>query len=426
MKTVDEKTKNKLERLSKSLGTYSEKNDVETNKSVKKVSISPFKTSEVVILLLLTCVVSLLMGGLVGYKISYSKGENIDGELQNFIKNYNYITNNYYGEIDKSKLIDSAVAGMLTTLDKNSSYVGSDEDNFNIYLDGNYTGVGIEVYSDDNGNITIYRVLENSPAAKAGLQEGDILIKVGDKSLVNKNVDEVSKMIKSQKNKFNITYKRGGQEKTVSIKIADISLSSVSSKVINKDNKKIGYIKVTIFALNTYDQFKEELNKLEKQKIDSLIIDLRDNSGGHLSAADDILSLFLDSTHPIYQIKSKEGQNKYFSKGKKDFGLKVVLLVNGNSASASEVVTSALSEQLGFPIIGEKTYGKGTVQELQTLSSGGKYKLTTKTWLTSKGAIVDKKGINPNVEVKLQEDYYKNSNDENDNQLQKAIEEAIK
>ena len=106
--------------------------------------------------------------------------------------------------------------------------------------------------------------------------------------------------------------------------------------------------------------------------------------------------------------------------------MKIVLLVNGGSASASEVLTSALSEQLGSVIVGEKTYGKGTVQELQTLPSGGKYKLTTKTWLTSKGKTVDKKGIKPDIEVSLDKEYYNDACDENDNQLQKAIAEAIK
>ena len=153
---------------------------------------------------------------------------------------------------------------------------------------------------------------------------------------------------------------------------------------------------------------------------------MRENSGGHLTTAEDIISLFLDSTHPIYQIESKGKTRKYYSKGKKDKDMKIVLLVNGGSASASEVLTSALKEQLGSIVVGEKTYGKGTVQELQTLPSGGKYKLTTKKWLTSKGKVIDNKGIDPDVEVSLDDSYYKDPNDDNDNQLQKAILEVTK
>ena len=149
---------------------------------------------------------------------------------------------------------------------------------------------------------------------------------------------------------------------------------------------------------------------------------MRGNSGGHLSAAEQIISLFLDSSHPIYQIKSKDGQNKYYSTGKETKKYKITILIDSNSASASEVVTSALKEQYGASVVGEKSYGKGTVQELQTLPNGEQYKLTTKTWLTSKGKIIDGKGIEPDYKVSLGDKYLEDPTDENDNQLQKAIE----
>ena len=411
MKNKEQKTIDNIEKLSKSL-------DIKVNK--RKI-LPTFKTKEVVLLLVLTAIISLAMGGIVTYNIVL-KGEKVDDELQEFITNYDYIVDNYYGDVDKTELVDSAIAGMLSTLDKNSAYVGGTDTNFSIYLEGTYEGTGIQVYNDDNGNIVVYSVFGGSPASKAGLKEDDIIIKVNDKDTTNMSLDEFSKLVKDQKGKFNITYKRGDSEKTVQLKVDTIEIQSVSSKVINKDNKKIGYIRTTIFANNTYEQFKKELDKLEDEGIDGLVIDLRGNSGGHLSSAEQIISLFLDSSHPIYQIKSKESKNIYYSTGKETKNYKISILIDGNSASASEVVTSALAEQYGAKIVGKKSYGKGTVQELQTLSDGDQYKLTTKSWLTSKGEVIDGKGIEPDYDVTLSDEYLENPTDENDDQLQKAIE----
>ena len=299
MKTSEQKTADKIERLSNSL-------DIKVN---KKVVNPTFKTKEVVFLLVLTAVISLAMGGLVTYNVAL-KGEKVDDELQEFITNYDYIIDNYYGDVDKTKLIDSAIAGMLSTLDKNSAYVGGSDTNFSIYLEGTYDGTGIQVYND-NDNIVIYSVFDGSPASKAGLKAGDVIVKVNDKDTKGMSISDFSSLVKKQDGTFKITYRRGDAEKTVKLKVGTVELKSVSSKIISKNDKKIGYIKVTIFASNTYEQFKKELEGLEDKNIDGLVIDLRDNSGGHLSAAEDIISLFLDSSHPIYQIKSKESQNKY-------------------------------------------------------------------------------------------------------------------
>lgn len=411
MKMREQKTSDNIEKLSQSL-------DIKVNK--RKV-VPTFKTKEVVFLLLLTSVIGLAMGSLVTYNVVL-KGEKVDDELQDFITNYDYIVDNYYGEVDKAKLIDSAIAGMLNTLDKNSSYVGGSDTNFSIYLEGTYKGTGIQVYNDEDNNVVIYAVFEGTPASKAGLKAGDIIVKLNDKDTTNMSISDFSDLVKKQDGSFNITYRRDGVDKTIKLKVDTVELKSVSSKVIEEDNKKIGYIRTTIFANNTYEQFKKELDSLEEKDIDSLIIDLRGNSGGHLSAAEEIISLFLDSSHPIYQIKTKDNQSKYYSTGKETKDYKIVILMDGNSASASEVVTSALKEQYGAVTVGEKSYGKGTVQELQTLPNGEQYKLTTKSWLTSKGEVIDGKGIEPDYKVSLDEKYSEDPTDENDNQLQKAIE----
>lgn len=411
MNKKEQKTSDNLEKLSKSL-------DIKVNN--KKI-LPTFKTKEVVFLLLITAIISLIMGGIVTYNVTL-KGTNVDSELAEFIKNYDYITNNYYGDVDKNELIDSAISGMLNTLDKNSTYVGSDDDNFSIYLEGSYEGTGIQVYNDENNNIVIYSVFDDTSASKAGLKAGDVIIRLNDKDTTNMSIADFSSLVKKQKGKFKITYKRDNEEKTVSLKVSKVELKSVYSETIEKNDKKIGYIQMSIFANNTYEQFKKALSNLENENMNGLIIDLRSNSGGHLSSAEEIISLFLDSSHPIYQIKTKDSLNTYYSLGKETKKYKIVILIDKNSASASEVVTSALTEQYGAVTVGEKSYGKGTVQELQSLNDGEQYKLTTKSWLTSKGKVIDGKGIEPDYKVSLDEKYYDEPSFDNDNQLQKAIE----
>lgn len=411
MNKKEQKTLDNLEKLSKSL-------DIKVN---NKKTLPTFKTKEVVFLLLITAIISLIMGGIVTYNVTL-KGTNVDSELAEFIKNYDYITNNYYGDVDKNELIDSAISGMLNTLDKNSTYVGSDDDNFSIYLEGSYEGTGIQVYNDENNNIVIYSVFDDTSASKAGLKAGDVIIRLNDKDTTNMSIADFSSLVKKQKGKFKITYKRDNEEKTVSLKVSKVELKSVYSEIIEKNDKKIGYIQMSIFANNTYEQFKKALSNLENENMNGLIIDLRSNSGGHLSSAEEIISLFLDSSHPIYQIKTKDSLNTYYSLGKETKKYKIVILIDKNSASASEVVTSALAEQYGAVTVGEKSYGKGTVQELQSLNDGEQYKLTTKSWLTSKGKVIDGKGIEPDYKVSLDEKYYDEPSFDNDNQLQKAIE----
>ena len=221
--------KSSVERLSKSL-------DIKVN---KRKSLPTFKTKEVVCLLLVTVVVSLVMGGLVTYNVIL-KGAKVDDELQEFIENYDYVVDNYYGNVDKNKLIDSAIAGMLSSLDNNSAYVGGSDSNFSIFLEGNYEGAGIQVTTTDNNNIIIYSVFDGTPASKAGLKSGDVIVKLNDKDTSNMSLEEFSKLVKSQDGSFTITYKRDGAEKTVKLKNDIVELKSVSSKTIERDNRNIG------------------------------------------------------------------------------------------------------------------------------------------------------------------------------------------
>ena len=195
---------------------------------------------------------------------------------------------------------------------------------------------------------------------------------------------------------------------------------------INAFQKKIGYLLIDTFALNTDEQFKTKLKELEDANMDSLIIDVRSNTGGHLSTVTNIISEFLDKSKTIYQTDTKGKIEKIKSKGDKTKNYKIVLLGDGASASASEVLIAALKESYGATFVGTTTFGKGTVQEMHSIEATGEnYKITTKKWLTPNGNWINEKGINPDYEVFLDGSYFENPTKENDSQIQKAWDEAI-
>lgn len=294
-----------------------------------------------------------------------------------------------------------------------------DTENFTQTVNGQYEGVGVSVSKVDN-SIEIVAIFKDSPADKAGLKPGDKIIKVNNKDVSGMELDDVVKLIKNKK-KVNIIVKRDNKEKEITLKQNTVVIPSVSSRIVESNNKKVGVLNVSIFAANTYKQFKNKLDDLENKKIDSLIIDVRQNSGGHLDQVSKILSLFMKQDKVIYQIKTKKGVEKYYSTGKKSKNYNVVVLIDNGSASASEILAAAMNESYGATLIGEKTYGKGTVQKEYMLSSGASIKYTVEKWFTPKGKSINGKGISPTIEVALSDEYANNPTDENDNQLQEAI-----
>lgn len=398
-------------------------------KKIQKEDKKTFGNKEVFFLIVTTSIISIIMGAIISgcFKEKQNNYSN-DKTLSEFIKTYNNIVNNYYEKIDKKELLNGAINGMLSNLDEYSTVIDNEEDeNFSLSLNGNYDGVGIQIINDENSNIVIVNVLDNSPAEKAGIKEGDIAKKIDDIDLTQKNIKELSNYVKeNNKLKYNLVVERNGKTLTFELEKKNIIIKSVTSKIIERENKKIGYIYVSIFSNTTASQFKNNLKSLEKQNIDSLIIDVRENSGGHLTTAVSMLSAMLSSDKVIYQVEKDNKITKYYSLGEKNKKYKIVILQNNNSASASELFTAALKEQLNATVVGDTSYGKGTIQELNYLSNGSSYKYTTKKWLTSKGLWIHKKGIVPDIKVAMDEKYYKEANDENDNQLQTAINELIK
>ena len=387
-----------------------------------------FKTAEVITLVLITCVVSLLMGIIISKPNQKQNYKLADEGIQNFIEQYNYIVDNYYEEVDKKELLDAAIEGMVESLeDPYSTYLDeSTSSTFNATLNGSYEGIGVEITNDVSNNIIVTQVFEDTPASEAGIKPLDMIVGINGEPITNTTTSDFVQMVKDlDVPTFTLDLKRDNENITVTVTRKKVTLSSVASELINSNNKKIGYIYVSIFAMNTDTQFKKHLDELEKDNIDSLIIDLRGNSGGHLTSVENMMSMFLDKTKVIYQIESKGKTTKYYSKGKETKKYPIVVLVDELSASASEMLTATLKESYGATVVGKTTYGKGTVQELLD-SNENQYKITTKKWLTPNGNWINEVGVKPDAEVDLDEKYLKEPTKENDNQLQKAIEVLTK
>ena len=401
---------------------YSEEGDIMIrNKDTKNT----FHTVEVVFLIIITCIVSVLMGMAVSSRFIPNVGTHEDNDIMATIwKQYQYIKDNYYEEVDDKTLLNGALAGMVNALDDPFSTFIDEEDaeDFNMSLQGNYSGIGIEITNNTDGNIVVVSVFDNSPAEKAGIKVGDIITAIDGESLLGKDKSELTSYVKENKlDKFVLTVLRDREEIEISVQKEIVEIPSVSSEVYEQNGKKVGYIYFSIFSNTTAKQFEHELASLEEQEIDALIIDVRQNSGGHLTTAVDIVSLFLDQTKVIYQIELKKETTKYYSTGDVTKTYPIVVLQDGNSASASELLSAALKESYGATIIGTTSYGKGTVQQLVTVEESIEYKFTTKKWLTPNGNWIHKIGVKPDIEVELDKAYYTNPIEENDNQLQEAI-----
>lgn len=398
------------------------------DENVKEIIVenkSGFNIVEVISII----IVSVLFGIVVGSVISSSKktvnGIKVSDELQEFVTTYNNILDNYYDKISETDLVNSAIQGMVDSLDDPYSvYMDNGETkSFNETVDGSYVGIGATVGNSDGKNY-IVSMFDNSPALTGGLKVGDIFVKVGNQDVTSMELSELTDLIKGKSGtKINVTVLRGDQEVTKEITRSAIEIPSVTSKTIEKNNQKIGYIYVSTFAANTYKQFKRDLEKLEKKNIDSLIIDVRSNPGGHLTQVTNILELFMNKKKVLYQVELKGQKMKKYSSTSEKRDYKIAVIINSASASASEILAAAFKESYDDAIIvGVKSYGKGTVQKAYQLSSGASLKYTTEKWLTPKGNWIDKAGVSPDQAVELSDEYKNNPTDDTDNQLQKALE----
>ena len=393
----------------------------------KKISKgkNKFNIMEAISFMVVTFALGMIVGGIIMYGKETYKG-NAQGSLNDFVDTYNDILNNYYQPVDGEKLLSAGIEGMIRYLgDPYSMYLDQEEtESFNMSLDGRYSGIGAEIqYNEEKDEIKIINIFEGSPAEKAGLLKDDIIIKVDDKEIKGLKASDVSSIVKGQEGtKVVLTVRRGEEEKEITVTRGNVDLTSVVGEVIERNGKKIGYVYVSVFAENTDQQFRNEVEKLEKENIESLIIDLRENSGGHLKTVTNMISMFVKKGDLIYKLKTKDDIEEFKDTTDEHRSYPIIVIVNSNSASASEVFTAALKESYGATVVGETSYGKGKVQKAYTLSNGAMIKYTYQEWLTPEGNFIDGVGIKPNIEV----GYEKKDTDKYDSQVNRAIQELDK
>ena len=385
---------------------------------------SKFSIFEVVIIIF----ISIVFGMIVGYVLTYTRSSlgsvKSNSKLSEIISTYNSIKDNYYKEIDEDTLVNAAVSGMIGSLDDNySNYMDSSTtDSFNESVEGSFVGIGITIMYDGEYN-KIIAVDDKGPSNKI-LKVDDLIVKVSGKDVRGIYGDDLKKLIRG---KVGTTVKikvlRNNKYLTFSIKRTNIEIETVKSNYFDVESKRIGYLDVDVISSNTYKQFNKNLKRLENKNIDSLIIDLRDNPGGHLSQTKEILSMFFNKKTVLYQLKDKDTKKKIYSSSNETRSYPIVILVNDGSASASEIITSCFMKNYNnIKVVGITTYGKGTVQQSHQLSTGTSIKYTVQEWLTSNGKSINEKGIKPDEELLMNSEYYSNPTYNTDNQLQKAIE----
>lgn len=406
-----------------------EDENIDTTKEIVTIKKEGFSYPEMVIIM----IIAILFGFLIGNVVSFTKKEttnsSVPSELKEFVDTYNDIVNNYYDKVNKEELIDAGIKGMINYLDDPYAtyFDGTSSTNFNQTLEGNYEGVGIEV-TLDNSKVKITKVFADTPAKKAGIKVGDYITKVNGESVEGKSLSDVVSLIKNAKNKeVEITITRDNQEKAMKVTRTTVDMPYTSSKVYEENGKKIGYLKIEMFSNNITKQVKKELESLKKKNIDKLVIDVRDNPGGYLTQVTEILSLFMTKKDVIYQLQTKNNKEKvYGTSSKATYSYPVVVLINENSASASEILASAFKETYNAEIVGVNSYGKGTVQKTGDLNNGDTIKYTVQKWLTPRGNWINEKGVTPTKEVKLELKENETLTEDNDNQLKAAIELASK
>ena len=308
---------------------------------------------------------------------------------------------------DYRQLTDMAISGMVSNLDRHSSYYSPSE--YSAFQDDThrrYVGIGVMIRKTEKG-ILITRVFPKSPAQDSGLEVGDIIVRVKGESVVDWDLDQVSSRIKGIENTNVLlsVISNNDSLKTLKVRRQKIKISSVEDQGVDEDS--IGYIRLVQFSSHSFEEFKSAIEELDSQSLKGLIIDLRDNAGGLLSSAVDITDLFLPEGQLIVSIKGRHKNDirEYKSKSSqyiKDIPL--VVLMNGGSASASEILGGALSTWKKSVIVGEKSFGKGSVQTIFPMDDGSGLRLTTAMYFLPNGMTIHESGIEPDIVVECSDE----------------------
>lgn len=370
----------------------------------------------------------LLVAGLVScgsrlHKASAGKEEVVDTETEEKLEMLQQlIDGSYLGDVDEDALQSGIYKGYINGLaDPYSVYYDKEEtEQLLETTSGEYSGIGAVLSQNrETGIITILQVYDDSPAEKAGIKDNDILYKVEGEEVTGVDLTEVVSNIKGEEGtEVKMTVLRGDANDEVEVAAVRGKVEAQTVKYEMKDGE-VGYIRVSEFDSVTYDQYKAAIEDLEGQGMKGLIVDLRNNPGGNLATVCDMLDLMLPEGLIVYTEDKDGNRSEETSDEEHQFKLPMTVLVNGNSASASEIYAGAVQDYGLGEIIGTQTYGKGVVQQIFDLKDGTCVKLTIAEYFTPKGRNINGKGITPDVEVEYETD---EANPEADNQLDKALE----
>ncbi|WP_313755622.1 S41 family peptidase [Tissierella sp.] len=347
--------------------------------------------------------------------IAMAEAQQLDKEdyvdIQLFLEVYSYIKKEYPLEYEDSKILEGALKGMLESLDPYSSYYNVEEaEDLYKQLTGSFSGIGIYIEPKE-GYINVRDTIKGQPAETAGVKKGDLIIKVDNKDIANMPLQQVSKLIQGPKDTtVKLSIKRGEKLLDINVKRAVVSISPVDYKIIDD---KIGYIEIAEFTKNVSKEIEKILRELDKKNLKKIILDVRDNPGGLLTEVVSISDLFIEKG-PIVHIKqNKKPLITHVSTLEKP-KYEIVVLINGNSASASEILAGAVKERKTGKVIGTTTYGKGTVQTVISMDDGSVLKMTTAEYLLPNKTSINGKGVEPDIKVE--------NTEKEDLQLKKAIE----
>ena len=393
----------------------------------KEKNYRGFSLAWVIGIVVVTSIISGITTGVIVYnnnRLSYNMtyGDlSDDKELNEFLTVYANILSDYYEDVDTGELLDKAIAGMMDYLGDDYSTYLDDETTAELFesLSGEYKGIGVSINNTDKSIVEVYK---NTPASKAGIETGDIIVGFNNTDVTNMSATEVVEMIKNSTGNFTLQLKRG--EQTITVTLKNETLIAPNTDYYMIENTNIGYLYMETFSNTLATQVKSALEEMEKNGMTSLIIDLRNNTGGYLTSASDVASIFLEKGKRIYSLEYQNEVNHYNDETREHKEYNIVVLINENTASAAEILAAALKESYGATIVGETSFGKGKVQQTMQLDDGSMVKYTSAYWLTPNGTCIDEIGINPDYYVTNEEIADENGTITgiNDLQLQKAIE----
>ena len=360
----------------------------------------------------------------INLSYSYSNNELYE-KIDLFGEVLEKIGEDYVDDVDQSKMMDSAINGVLQSLDPYSAYM-SPELFKEMQTDtrGEFGGLGIEI-GMESGVVKVISPIDDTPAAKAGIKAGDYIVKIGDNQVQGKSLMEAVKLMRGPVGtSIKLTIRRKNVKKPLEFKIIRkiIEIKSVNSEMLGK-NKNLGYIRLKSFNENSDKQFLDIVKRFEKNsKIKGYILDLRNNPGGLLTQAINITDFFLDDGEIVSTKGRKASETRKFfaKKGDQIKGKPIIVLINNGSASASEIFAGALKDHKRAIILGENSYGKGPVQSIIPLNNGGGMRLTISKYYLPSGSSISEVGVTPDIVVKEIGDNFK-INSKNDNQLNYAL-----